>query len=185
MDPTTEIAWNTIVELRKEIIGSQRIRSQMICFKVTFVSTAVGLILANKVGYELLAIPAFAAIFFDLLINSFSIAIKRNGSYCRKYIEPKIRNYASWPSKDPLWEEYLSRPENRQTLSMIGNLGLTFLALVCASVGLLQSSHNYVAVILLLFLSSIRLGFCVSKILFYFFVISFVPVRPAGKEVKA
>ncbi len=34
-------------------------------------------------------------------------------------------------------------------------------------------------------LSSIRLGFCVSKILFYFFVISFVPVRPAGKEVKA
>ncbi len=36
-----------------------------------------------------------------------------------------------------------------------------------------------------LLISSIRLGFCVSKILFYFFVISFVPVRPAGKEVKA
>ncbi len=38
---------------------------------------------------------------------------------------------------------------------------------------------------MLLKISSIRLGFCVSKILFYFFVISFVPVRRAGKGVGA
>lgn len=152
MDPTVEIAWNTLVELRKEIVESQRIRAQVIGFKVTFVSAAVGLILANNVIFELLAVPAFAAIFFDFLINSFSVAIKRKGLYCRKYIEPKIRDYASWPSNEPLWEEYISRPENRQRFSMIGNLGITFLALVCASVGLIESVYIKVSLPLLSFL---------------------------------
>ena len=60
------LAWNLFVELRKELVESQKIRAQVIGFKITFVSAAVGLIGTNidRIPNILLVIPAFAAIFF-------------------------------------------------------------------------------------------------------------------------
>lgn len=123
-----------MVELRKEIVGSQRIRAQVIGFKITLVSAGIGLIVGNIQGIpkQLLVVPAFAAIFFDLLINSYSISIKRIGFYCRNYIEPILRADSGWPVTSPLWEEFMSQRENRQSLSLIGNLGITSLAVATA-----------------------------------------------------
>lgn len=141
MDQQTELAWNIMTELRKELLSAQQIRAQVVGFKITFVSTAIGLIVViqNTVDPELLAIPAFAAIFFDLLINSYSIAIKRMSYYCRTYIEPKLRMHGNWPTDEPLWEEFMSRPEVKQNLSLIGNLGITILALVPAIIVLIRT----------------------------------------------
>lgn len=60
-------AWELLVELRKEILETQKIRAQVIGFKITFISTVIGLILASKTLIQLLVIPAFFAIFFDLI----------------------------------------------------------------------------------------------------------------------
>ena len=61
------------------------------------------------------------------------MSVKRKGYYIRTYVEPKLRAYASWPADDPLWEEFMRRPQNRQTLSLVGNLGITTLAVAPAT----------------------------------------------------
>jgi len=61
---TDSLAWNLFIELRKELVESQKIRAQIIGFKITFVSAAIALIGANLdkiIEYEyLLFVPAFA-----------------------------------------------------------------------------------------------------------------------------
>src|ERR1044072_92950 len=89
-------AWELMTELRKETLEGHRMRTQVIGFKITFVSTGIGLIAANidKVPKELMAIPAFASIFFDLLIINYSISIRRIGRYCQEYIEAILKREA-------------------------------------------------------------------------------------------
>lgn len=126
-------AWELFVELRKEIIESQKIRAQLIGFKITFISSAVALIFSVKgIPPKLLIIPAFAAIFFDFLIQGYSFSIKRIGRYCRESLEPIIFREAPFLS----WEEFMSSRENRESYSMAGNLGLTVLAAVPAVIAL-------------------------------------------------
>ncbi len=134
-----DLAWKLIVELRKKLVELQRLRSQVIGFKITFVSAGIGVIAANtdKVQIQLLVIPAFAAIFFDLLITSHSNSIKRIGSYCRNYLESTLRETSSWPIERPLWEEFLfDTREYRQNLALLGNVGITGLAVAVAVVAL-------------------------------------------------
>lgn len=135
---SANVVWNTFFELRKELIESQKLRAQIIGFKITFVSAAIGLIGTNidKIPSTMLVIPAFAAIFFDFLINSYSFSIKRIGFYCRKYIEPAIKDTCEIPKRFHLWEEFLSSLETGQILSLTGNLGLTFLAIAVAFIAL-------------------------------------------------
>lgn len=127
-----ELAWRIMTELRIEIISAQQLRAKAIEIKITFVSVTVGLIMASlgELHMSFMVIPSFAAIFFDFLIISYSVSIKRKGYYCRTYIEPKLRQANDWPSNEPLWEEFMSRPEEGQILSLIGNLGLTTLVMV-------------------------------------------------------
>lgn len=145
-----EVAWRLLMELRKEILETQKIRAQVIGFKITFVSTGVGLILANQatVPPELLVIPAFAAIFFDFLLNSYAVSIKRIGYYSRTVLEPKIRASSAWPQTEPLWEEFMSRPTSKQHLSFIGNFGITALTVIPALIALSRSGSRSVSVIL-------------------------------------
>lgn len=153
-----ELAWKLFVELRKEIIASQRIRAQVIGFKITFVTAGVGIIAANMDDFstQLLVIPAFAAIFFDFLINSYSFSIKRIGYYCRTYIEPILKTTHNWPEGYPLWQEFMASPRVRQHFSFIGDLGITGLSLIVAIYGLfspfrLISSLLWLSFLLLLF----------------------------------
>lgn len=127
-----DLAWRLMTELRMEIITAQQIRAKAIEIKITFVSVTVGLILASsiKLPMFLMAIPSFAAIFFDFLINSYSVSIKRIGFYCRTYIEPKLRQAFFWANKEPLWEEFMNQSNMKQKLSLIGNLGLTAIVMV-------------------------------------------------------
>lgn len=147
---TADFAWMLIAELRKELVEAQRIRTQTIGFKITFVSAAIALIAAQPENVPLatLAIPAFAAVFFDLLIIGYSFSIKRIGFYCRTYLEPAIREGRSFPEWFELWEEFLRRPETRQTFAVRGNIGFTFLLLLATAgtvVGtLLQPSNSLV-----------------------------------------
>lgn len=125
--------WDLFVELRKETIESQKIRAQIIGFKITFISAGIGLILANsnRGSWMTLIVPAFAAIFFDFLIQSYSFSIKRIGRYCREHLDPVLfpKNAAVAFSS---WEEFMSSPQNRQSYSTIGNLGITVLAVIPA-----------------------------------------------------
>jgi hypothetical protein len=128
------LAWNLFTELRKELVESQKLRAQVIGFKITFVSAAIGLIGTNidKIPNILLVIPAFAAIFFDFLINSYSFSIKRIGFYFWKNIEPLLKNACELPKEFFLWEEFLKSLKTDQNLSLMGHLGITLLAIAAA-----------------------------------------------------
>ncbi|MDX2040132.1 MAG: hypothetical protein SF097_02735 [Acidobacteriota bacterium] len=129
-----DICWNVLVELRKELVESQKIRAQVIGFKITLVSTGIGVIVANldKVPIVILVVPAFAAIFLDYLIQSYTFSIRRIGVYCREYLEPKILEGSELPGNFPLWERFMTRPKARQHFSMTGHLGITSLAVTAA-----------------------------------------------------
>ena len=140
---TTEFVWGMNCELRKEIVESQRIRAQVIGFKITLVSTAIGFIAANidQISSSTFVIPAFAAICFDFLITSYSFSIKRIGYYCREQLEPAIR--PSLPQDFMLWEEFMATPAARQDLSFLGHCGVTFLVSVVAFVGLFYAPEPW------------------------------------------
>lgn len=146
------LAWNLVVELRKELIETQKIRAQVIGFKITFVSTAIGLIAANfdKIPSQLFIIPAFAAIFFDLLITSYSFSIKRIGAYCKNHLEPILRKSSQWPDKTPLWEEFATSRHRRQSFSLIGNLGITTISVIPAILALFHRFNLFVSMPILL-----------------------------------
>lgn len=153
------LAWNVFFELRKELVESQKIRAQVIGFKITFVSAAIGLIGTNldKIPNMLLVIPAFAAIFFDFLINSYSFSIKRMGFYFRNYLEPLLKNNYQLPEGFLLWEEFLKSLKTDQSLSFMGHLGITLLAIGVAAIALFLPFRlvlsSIVLVILAIFLA--------------------------------
>ena len=131
--------WNLFVELRKELLGSQKIRSQIIGFKITFVTTAIGLMITHITSLDkvLFVMPAFAAICFDFIIYSYSFSIKRIGCYTREYIEPVLKSQGAVPCDFMLWQEFLTDPKTRQHLAIYGNAGLTFLTIVIGTISLL------------------------------------------------
>jgi hypothetical protein len=138
-----ETAWNLYIELRKEIVATQHLRSAVVGLKITFVSAAIGFILANKMPVELLAVPALAAIAFDCLIIAATRGIKRKGKYCRDCLEPKICDGCSWRNTYPFWEGYLVTNRSGASLPLIGNAGMTLLAIapaiVCLAAGMIDS----------------------------------------------
>lgn len=134
-----ELAWNLFVELRKEILESQKLRAQIIGLKITLVSGALGYLLSHQdtVRPIVLTIPAFAAVFFDLLINSYSFSIKRLGVYCYEHLEERVfKSSVSLPADFLLWQDFLRSPQTQQRFSVTGNIGLTALAAVPAVYGL-------------------------------------------------
>lgn len=100
-----EIVWQLFVELRKELLEAQKIRAQVLGFKFTFITAAMGLMLANieKIEKEILVLPAFAAIFFDFIVNSYSFSIKRIGCYVRDHIEPVLAKNKDVPEGFVMW----------------------------------------------------------------------------------
>lgn len=126
-------SWNLYCELRQETREAQKIRAQVIGFKIAFVSAAFGFIYgADKLDVNLLLIPAFSAILFDYLIAGYGYSIKRIGYYCRYYLEPKMRESLSWPDDDPLWEEAMTIPKMRQHFAHLGNTGMTIVVCLFA-----------------------------------------------------
>lgn len=101
---TYDILWGYLTELRKELVESQKIRTQVIGFKITFVTALIGFFISKLLsdieksgeldGYNfyLLIIPALASIFFDFLIYSYSFSIKRIGLYIRFELEPQLQD---------------------------------------------------------------------------------------------
>ena len=150
-----ELAKFLYSELRKEILEAQKIRTQLIGFKITFVSVGSGLIVANlqSVPIEILVVPALAAVFFDLLINGYSFSIKRIGVYSRCYLEPILNKGVVWPKSIPLWEEFMIQPIFKQRLSAIGNLGITILSVMIATFGLIGTLPSIRSVSLLVIMA--------------------------------
>lgn len=137
-----ELAWNLFVELRKELVESQRLRAQVIGFKITFVTATLAVATANldKIPSTIFVFPAVAAVFFDLLIASYGFSIKRAACYVRNHLEPILREEGSWPPERPLWEAFMTRGEARQALAFWGNMGITGLASVVGLVALFLSA---------------------------------------------
>jgi len=139
----SKLAWDTIVELRKEILESQKIRAQLIGVKVTFVNAVFGVIAAQQVNPSTLAAPAFAAIFFDFLIVSYSFSIKRIGYYVGAYREDDTPPLLLLAGGMLLWQEFMHSSESKdrsslfgQSLSLYGNVGMTALATALSGFGI-------------------------------------------------
>ena len=149
------VFWNIYTELRKEVLLAQEIRSKIIALKITAVSAGIGLIYANigKVDSNLLLVPAIASVFFDLLINSYSISIKRIGFYCKFFIEPNLLPEKSLPERFIYWEDFVSQKELKQLFSMLGNLGLTGIIIVIALGGGIETLPVYLRITVTLVLS--------------------------------
>jgi hypothetical protein len=132
------IIWNLFIELRKELLESQKIRAQVLGFKFTFITAALGLICANIEKYDnnILAIPALAAILFDLIIYSYSFSVKRIGSYIKDYIEPVLKCDKDVPTGFVMWQEYLTQRKTVQSLAVSGNIGVTLLCIIVAILGI-------------------------------------------------
>jgi hypothetical protein len=141
MEDPGNLAWNIFSELRKELVEAQRIRTQLIGFKITFVGTAVGLIVANQsaVSLALLAVPAVAAVFFDLLIVGYNVSVHRIGFYCLTHVEPILKSKGSWPANVPLWEEFMHQPGLRGVRPALANLGLTALVVVLGVISAIRA----------------------------------------------
>jgi hypothetical protein len=140
-------AWTLYMELRKEILERQKLRTQFLGFKIALISAAVGLIGANRDKTphldELLVVPAIAAFFFDFMITSYGAAIHRIAFYCREVLEPRIRVGYMLPSNFPLYEKYIFA--NPQNIANIGNLGLTLLVYLGATVILFLKQSKLLA----------------------------------------
>ena len=110
MENRLDLYWNLYTELRKEVIESQKIRAQVVGFKITFVSASIGLLSSNldKIPKASLVIPAIASIFFDFLINSYRFAIKRIGYYLKENLEPEIKIESKLPDEFLLWQNCIS-----------------------------------------------------------------------------
>lgn len=129
-----EVAWRQLSYLREEILSNQKIRAQILGFKLTAVTLGMGYILnnADKVHPIALVVVAYASVLFDFLLIGKNIAIKRAGYYIKTHLEDIIRKNSDWPNKTPLWEEFMERQKSRQVFSMISDFGLTLLASLLA-----------------------------------------------------
>ena len=110
----------------------------------------IGYILGNigdtSMGIDsggLIAIPAFASIFFDFLVSGQGYSIKRIGYYSKNYLEPIIKRELNWPKEELLWEEFMHKKSARRKYSTYGNLGMTAMA-VLASVFIYLSKYPHV-----------------------------------------
>jgi uncharacterized membrane protein len=167
--------WSYFVELRKELLQAQKIRAQVIGFKVTFVATAFGFLFANldkHLDKALFVVPALAGVFFDFVINSYSFSIKRIGSYVRFHIEPALKQSNDVPNHFVMWQQFLTQPKTRQNLAHYGNLGMTLLSVGIAVVGLFSPFQTGISSILL----AILLVFVVADIF------SYLEPRKLGKQ---
>lgn len=147
--------WNLYAELRKELVEAQKVRAQIFGVKITFITTGIAIIWAGGNGKfpgYLLVAPAVASVFFDCMIASYSFSIKRIGYYLRTYLEPRLRVGQEWPPGVPYWEEFMCSAEARQAMTLVGNLGLTTLAMIAAAVGLFTPYDPVVSVPLLVLL---------------------------------
>jgi|GEM_PF-3012812 len=158
-----KLAWDLFSELRKETLESQKIRAQVIGFKITFVGTALGLIASHikEAPNELFMVPAFAAVFFDLLIVSYSFSIKRIGYYFRTEVEAFLRQKLRVPADMLLWHEFLQTPVAKHNLSLYRNFGISALAAIPAIVGVLNP-HRSVSSPLLIGLLTVGLAYDLS-----------------------
>ena len=164
--------WNLFVELRKELLEAQKLRSQLLGFKFTFVTAAMGLLAVNlkEIDKALFILPAFAAIFFDFIIYSYSFSIKRIGCYTRDYIEPALTFQKDVPKDFVMWQQFLAQPKTKQNLALYGNFGVTLLTVIIGlialffpfrifvSLGLIIALAIFVVLDLLAYLSPNKLG---------------------------
>lgn len=171
-----KILWGYLTELRKELVESQKIRTQVIGFKITFVTALIGFISAKLLMdvektsefmdeyYYLLLIPAIASIFFDFLIYSYSFSIKRIGLYIRYELEPRLGKMLN-ENNMLMWQKFLDKGVTKQKLALIGNLGITLIAVVIAIASILWFSRHYLAtgIVTIVLLSFVAVDFWAMK----------------------
>ena len=147
--------WNLFVELRKELLEAQKIRSQILGFKFTFIPTAIGLLAINlkEIDKALFILPAFAAIFFDFIIYSYSFSIKRIGCYTRDHIEPVLKLQKDVPEDFVMWQQFLTQPKTKQSLALYGNFGVTLITVIIGLIALFFPFRIFVSLGLIVALS--------------------------------
>ena len=151
-----EIVLSYFVELRKEILEAQKIRAQVIGFKVTFISTVTGILFANldkKIDSAVFVMPALFAVFFDFLIYSYDFSIKRIGVYIRDHLEPYFKQLPGVPKNMVFWQQFLTQPKTRQSFSRYGNIGITILSVGIAIIALFFPFRPIISSVLLFVLA--------------------------------
>jgi hypothetical protein len=154
--PIDEFKWKLFVQIRQEMMEAQRIRMQLISFKITFVSAGIGVVLAygKNTLSQLLIIPALGALFFDLFIIAQNYLLDRLSFYCKDAVPEN-------PIQPVAWESWLS--SKPAILFKMGSIGITILAITPAYIALAGSfrASTLISLLLLIVLT-----------LFTFYVIS-------------
>lgn len=131
------LAKELLLDLRREIIESKKLRAQITGVKVTFATAAATLILANldKVSPAALAAPAIAAACLDLHSAAYDHSIKRVGLYLRHHVEPVLREATQWPAAHPLWQHFMLGRNASSNTGVVANSGFTLVLAVTAAIG--------------------------------------------------
>ncbi len=148
-----DVALRLLEMLRQEMVSSQKIRAQIIGFKVTAVTATVGIVLSLKqtpddffsIGSDILIVIAIAAVFFDFLVSGHTWSIKRAGYYIREHLERKVIGAGyDWGNNFQLWEGFISKhKKTRQKLSFWGNIGLTMLVSILSIAMAIKEYHLF------------------------------------------
>ena len=98
----TDRTWDLFLVLRQEILEAQKLRAQLLGFKLTFVPTFLALVAGLHEFFQpytdyLFTIPAFVALSLSLLSESYSFSIHRIGRYMRCVLEPALEDKLSLP----------------------------------------------------------------------------------------
>ncbi len=142
MANSVDLPWQLYVELRKEMLEAQKLREQMLALKVTAVGAGIAVILANtdRARLETIAIPALAAVMFDIRIGSLSVGIRNLGAYLEQFVEPQLKSNPTWDANMPMWEEHVRNVEHNQLFVLFGSSGFTLFVGTLAIATLIVSS---------------------------------------------
>lgn len=161
----SKLAWELMVELRKEILENIKTRSQLMTIKFTFIGALFSVLLYSLLSDNLTTIKfgsiniGLVSLFliiiniinvsFDVISSGYEISTNRIAYYIRTKLEPKIINKQLFNNREninflswELWETYISKdqakffPDN-QLIFTIGSgiFTLFFLFLTMIHIG--------------------------------------------------
>ena len=118
-------------------------------FKITLITAGIGIIFAKlDVAHAwLIVIPAVASFFFDVMVHSYSFAIKRTGAYCRVYLEPIFRAEYKLGSDFKYWEQFMNSEDARRKAGIGGNVGLKVLTMIAAGIACWWTLDSLIALL--------------------------------------
>lgn len=132
------MADDIVDSLRREISETQKRREKLNALKIAFITGLLGLGSLKSEGKpavdpQLLLLVPFVGMFFDLLILGEHFSIRRIGLFFRT---------ECGDAGEQKWQEFVSKPQNRQRFFRYGSYGFTVMTFLAAMILLVGARKN-------------------------------------------